>query len=169
MVTAKDIIEKLGLVPHPEEGGYYLETYRSKESAPHPALPPRYPSDRSFGTAIYYLLTPDTFSALHRLHSDEIFHFYLGDPVILLELEPDGESRVSRLGQDLLAGEQVQAVVQRGNWFGARLAEGGRFALMGTMVAPGFEFEDYETGNREDLLQQYPSQREWITKLTSSK
>ena len=124
----EQIIERLGLSPHPE-GGCYRETYRSNEKIPPSALPGRYVGERCFGTAIYYLLTPGTFSRLHRLASDEIFHFYLGDPATMLQLHPDGEGRQITLGPDLLAGQHVQVVVPRGVWQGTVLSEGGRFAL----------------------------------------
>jgi uncharacterized protein len=165
-LTAQDIIKWLKLKPHPEEGGFYSETYRSRETLSKTDLPPRYPGDRSMGTAIYYLLTPDTFSAMHRLRTDEIFHFYLGDPVTMLQLLPDGTSRVLTLGTDILSDEQLQLVVPRGIWQGSFLNPGGHFALLGTTMAPGFEFEDYEHGSREPLIQTYPDRRELIIKLT---
>jgi predicted cupin superfamily sugar epimerase len=105
MASAQEIIDALGMQPHREEGGYFVEPYRSEEFIPKAGLPERYPSERPFGTAIYYLLTPDTCSALHRLASDEIFHLYLGDPVTMLQLHPDGSSEVITLGQDILQGQ----------------------------------------------------------------
>jgi predicted cupin superfamily sugar epimerase len=166
MVSASEIIERLGLQPHPEEGGYFAETYKSEEVVSRAGLPGRYPSARALGTAIFYLLTPDTVSALHRLASDEIFHFYLGDPVTMLWLRPDGSSEVVTLGQDLLAGHRLQVVVPRGTWQGSFLEEGGGFALLGCTVAPAFEYEDYEHGSRRELLDRYPEQRELIMRLT---
>src|SRR6266404_1472583 len=100
MPTAEELIRHLGLVPHPKEGGYFRETYRSAES--YAGLPPRYAGPRSAGTAIYYLLTPNTYSALHRLQTDEIFHFYLGDPVRMLQLDADGKGRTVVLGQHVM-------------------------------------------------------------------
>ena len=161
----EQIIERLGLSPHPE-GGCYRETYRSNEKIPPSALPGRYVGERCFGTAIYYLLTPGTFSRLHRLASDEIFHFYLGDPAIMLQLHPDGEGRQITLGPDLLAGQCVQVVVPRGVWQGTVLSEGGRFALLGTTVAPAFEFDDFELGDRAALSRQYPEYARHIERLT---
>ncbi len=121
---------------------------------------------RPFGTAIYYLLAPETFSAMHRLKSDEIFHFYLGDPVEMLQLLPDGTGRTLLLGPDLLSGMQPQVVVPAGIWQGTRLLKGGRFALLGTTVSPGFEFADYESGQRDKPIKSYPKFREWIIPLT---
>jgi uncharacterized protein len=165
-LTAKDIINELKLIPHPEEGGFYAETYRSGEGFSKACLPERYSAQRSAGTAIYYLLTPQTTSALHRLRTDEIFHFYLGDPVTMLHLVPDGSSRVLTLGQDILNGQQLQVVVPRGVWQGSFLQPGGAFALLGCTMAPGFDFADYEHGASEPLLKAYPEQRELILRLT---
>lgn len=166
MFTEQEIINWLKLEPHPEEGGFYRETYRSEEWVPKGALPDRYPAPRSFGTAIYYLLTPVTCSRLHRVSSDEIFHFYLGDPVRMLWLGPQGRSESLTLGQDLRAGQRLQVTVPRGVWQGCHLVDGGQFALMGCTVAPGFEFADYQAGDRESLLSQYPDQEDLIRRLT---
>ena len=165
-MTAEEIIALLKLKPHPKEGGYFSETYRAVESIPSGVLPSRYVGPRVFGTCIYYLLTPATFSAMHRLQSDEIFHFYLGDPVELLQLLPDGSGKTVMLGTDLRAGMQPQVVVPRGVWQGSRLVGGGNFALLGCTVAPGFEFADYEHGRREDLIGSHPQFHEKIVALT---
>ena len=166
MVKVDEIISLLDLHPHPVEGGYFIETYRSDEEIPKEKLPDRYGSARLFSTAIYYLLTTDTFSAMHRLRSDEIFHHYVGDPVEMLQLMPDGSGKVVTLGPDLLNGMRPQVIVPRGTWQGARLREGGRFALMGTTVSPGFDFEDYEPGRRDVLINRYPQFRDMILALT---
>ncbi len=166
MPTADQIVALLNLTPHPREGGYFRETYRSLETISEKTLPSRYKGMRSFATAIYYLLTPETFSAMHRLQSDEIFHFYLGDPVEMLQLSPDGTGRSLILGSDLLNGMQPQVIVPKGVWQGARLLSGGNIALLGTTVSPGFEFADFETGRRDDLIKSYPQFREWIIALT---
>jgi hypothetical protein len=164
-VTADQIKEQFELIAHPE-GGYYRQTYKSLEILGRDALDPRYAAARSTGTAIYYLLEPGTFSEMHRLKSDEIFHFYLGDPVEQLQLWPDGSSRIALIGSDLERGQVPQLVVPRNVWQGARLFAGGSFALLGCTVAPGFEFDDYESGSRQALIRQYPSQRELISALT---
>jgi uncharacterized protein len=166
MLTADQIITLFNLKPHPEEGGYFVETYRSSETISEKALTSRYKGVRSFGTAIYYLLTPETISAMHRLQSDEIFHFYLGDPVEMLQLWPDGSGRVLILGSDILNGMQPQVAIPRGIWQGARLIKDGKFALLGTTVSPGFEFADYESGHRDELVKSYPKFRELIIALT---
>lgn len=145
MTTAADLIAALGLVPLLPEGGYFRETYRS--TARH--------GGKALATAIYYLLTPDTFSAMHRLPTDEVYHFYLGDPVRLLQLGPDG-GQVIDLGPDLAAGQRPQWVVPAGAWQGSCLVAGGRFALLGTTMAPGYDPSDYEAGDRGRLTAAYP-------------
>lgn len=166
MITADQIKSLLKLKPHPVEGGFFVETYRSDEYIPENALPDRYDGIRTLGTGIYYLLTPDTFSAMHRLQTDEIFHFYLGDPVDMLQLLPDGTGRIITLGYDILNGMELQIIVPRGTWQGARLRRGGIFALLGTTTTPGFEFADYEPGQRETLVDSYPQFRDVIVALT---
>lgn len=166
MITVEYLMKHLGLAPLPEEGGYFAETYRAPVQIPADGLPRRYTGSRAAGTAIYYLLTPDTFSALHRLLGDEIYHFYLGDPVDLLLLHPDGHGKTVTLGQDLEAGMYLQTVAPGTVWQGSRLRDGGRFALLGTTMAPGFAFEDFELGDRQKLLERYPAFADQIAKLT---
>ena len=141
---AAAIIARLRLEPHPKEGGWFRETYRAAETLAPSALPSRYRARRAVATAIYYLLTPTSFSALHRLASDEVFHFYMGDPAEMLLLHPDESGQVVTLGPDVLQGMHPQVVVPRGVWQGARLRPGGSFALLGTTVAPGFDFAGFE-------------------------
>ena len=168
MLTAQQLIEHLGLKPLPVEGGYFRQTYRSDETFAAGALPARYRSAKTFSTAIYYLLTaePESFSAMHTLPTEEIFHFYLGDAVEMLLLYPDGGSERVVLGQDLLAGQRVQFVVPRGVWQGSRVVSGGRFALLGTTLAPGFDDTDYVGGDREELIRRYPAHATLIRQLT---
>lgn len=166
MLSADQVIALFDLKPHREEGGYFVETYRSPETISENALPGRYKGHRSLGTAIYYLITSETFSAMHRLRSDEVFHFYLGDPLEMLQLWPDGSGKILILGSDILNGMQPQAVIPTGVWQGARLLKGGKFALLGTTVAPGFEFADYESGRKDELIKSYPQFRDLIIALT---
>lgn len=165
MPTAEEIISKLNLQPHPREGGYFSETYRSTLTFAKDQLPSWYSGPRQANTAIYYLLTPQTFSALHVLQTDEIFHFYAGSPITMLQLFPDGTGQEICIGPDVLAGQQPQVIVPRGVWQGSFLPE-GEFALLGCTVAPGFDFADYADANRKELLQQYPQYGELITRLT---
>ncbi len=160
-MTANEIIEKLQLEEHPTEGGYFRETYRSKET-----IEKTEHGLRSVSTAIYFLLTPETFSEMHMLHIDEIFHFYCGDPVEMLHLYPDGSGKTLLFGNDINAGMSPQVIVYGGIWQGARLAPGGKFALMGTTVAPGFEFRDYISGSRKELTNKFPVYSELIASLT---
>lgn len=118
------------------------------------------------GDGDYYLLEPGTFSEMHRLRSDEVFHHYLGDAVEQMQLEEGGDGRVVVMGGDLAAGQRPQVVVRRGVWQGARLVEGGAWALLGCTVVPGFEYEDYEAGMREELVGRWPGWRDWIVGLT---
>lgn len=147
-MTSDQLIRLLDLKPHPE-GGFFRETYRSPHS-----------------TAIYYLLVPGSVSKMHRLKSDEVFHFYMGDPVTWVQLVPGGKAKKTILGQGLDQGHQAQMVVPAHTWFAGYLNEGGNFALMGTTVAPAFEFKDFELGRQEDLLTLFPQAREEILKLT---
>ncbi|MDH5507944.1 MAG: cupin domain-containing protein [Anaerolineae bacterium] len=168
MLTSQDLIRHFGLQPLPEEGGLYTRTYLSTETIPAGHLPPRYVGSHPFGSAILYLLTaePDSFSALHQLPTDEVYHFYLGDPVELLQLHPDGQSRVVMLGQDVLNGQYIQHVVPAGIWQGSRLKPGGRWALLGTTMAPGYADQDYLPGDRRALLAAFPQQEALIKALT---
>ncbi|OKH88928.1 cupin domain-containing protein [Thalassospira sp. TSL5-1] len=162
MPTIDELIARLNLVPHPE-GGYFAETFRASETT-NPAG--RYPAARATGTAIYYLLTPDTFSGMHILTSDEIFHFYMGDAVEQLQLFADGRHALVEIGTDITAGQRPQRVVPKNVWQGARLKPGGTFALLGCTVAPGFDFADFSMGKRADLVARWPAARDMITALT---
>jgi len=167
-LTAEAVIAHLGLEPHPEEGGYFRETWRADETLDGAALPARYGAEpRCFGTAIYYLLTPHTVSAMHRLASEEVFHHYAGGAVEQLRLHPDGRIEQVVIGSDLMAGETPQTVVPRGVWQGARLVQGAAWALLGCTVAPGFEFADYVHGDRAALTAQWPKASGLIAALTS--
>jgi uncharacterized protein len=165
MLTAQQIRELLNMHPHLIEGGYFAETYRGGLAIPRSLLR-GYPGDRGISTAIYYLLTPDTFSAMHRVRGDEMFHFYLGDAVEMLQLKPDGSGEVILLGQDITAAMRLQHNVPGGVWQGSRVRAGGTYALLGTTMAPGFEYEDYEAGKRQELIARYPEFSQLIASLT---
>jgi len=160
--SADDILRLLDLKPLTIEGGFFRETYRSSQKIELPL----YGGARSLKTAIFYMLTPETFSRMHRVPGDEMFHFYLGDPVEMLQLGENGSGEVIVMGQDISAGMKLQHVVPGGSWQGARLRAGGKFALLGTTMSPGFEYEDYETPEREILLAEYPGNAELIIALT---
>lgn len=165
-MDAKALIDKLGLKPLPIEGGYFAETYRCDEVVPASALDGRYAKEKSLCTAIYYLLTRETVSRMHRVKSDEIFHFYAGDPVEMLQLMPDGSHATIVLGSDIEAGHTPQVIVPHGVWQGCRVKPGGSWALMGATVAPAFDYEDYENGNRDQLIGRYPDCADLIRILT---
>src|SRR5580692_7322559 len=158
-MTAEEIKSLLKLEPHPVEGGWYRRTYTSAGTVELER------GVRAVGTAIYYLLEEGTFSEMHRIASDEIFHFYLGDPVEMLQLLPDGSSAVLTFGPDLAAGHQPQILVPAGVWQGERLVEGGKLALFGCTVTPGFDFADYESGICADLSAKWPAESERIRTL----
>lgn len=160
-MTADEIKALLKLEPHPIEGGLFRRTYTCSRTIDSENGP------RNIGSAIYYLLEAGTFSELHVLASDEIFHFYLGDPVEMLQLHPDGRSEIFVLGPDLPAGQQVQLVVPAGVWQGTRLLK-GKFALLGCSVAPGFDYADYRNAPYVDLVAKWPDQSDRIRALTKN-
>jgi uncharacterized protein len=166
MPSAKEIQELLKLQPLPVEGGYFAETYRSKFTLSQRSLPPGCSGERALSTGIYYMLTPDTFSAIHRLKGDEVYHFYLGDPAEMLILKPDGTGETLLMGQDIVSGMRLQHVVPGGAWQGSRLVPGGKFALLGTTMAPGFDLADFELGSRGELTARFPAYAELIAALT---
>jgi predicted cupin superfamily sugar epimerase len=153
--TREELIERFALAPHPE-GGYYRESFRA----------PRDAAGRSASTAIYFLLPRGERSKLHRLRSDEVWHFYLGGPLVVVEIDPQGVVTETRLGHNLARGEAVQHVVPAGHWFGAYPASGSAYSLVGCTVAPGFEFEEFEMGDREDLVGLYPQAEGLIRLMT---
>ena len=165
--TVQELVKRLELVRHPE-GGWYHESYRCTESIPAEALPERFGGPRSYGTSIYFLLERGDMSALHRIPSDEIWHFYSGATLSVQVITPAGERLQLRLGADLAAGESFQAMVPAGCWFGAELPGDGDYALVGCTVAPGFDFADFQMGDRHELLRQFPEHAEVIRRLTRS-
>jgi len=166
VLTAAEVRKLLKLEPLPSEGGLFAEAYRSTHRLPKEALPKGFCGERPLATAIYYMLTPETFSAMHRLKGDEIYHFYLGDPVEMLMLKPNGAAEAILIGQDIAAGMRLQHKVCGGTWQGSRLAPGGKFALMGTTMSPGFDPADFELGKRDDLSAAYPMYTPLIAMLT---
>lgn len=160
-------IEKLGLSPH-VEGGYWAQTYRSEERIAGVHLPERFAGARVFSSAIYYLLHGDEFSALHRIKSDELWHFYAGSSLTLFELDDRGNLMETKLGRHLERGERPQAAIRAGRWFGAALEVDAlpSYSLVGCTVSPGFEYEDFELGERRTLIAQYPQHHALIERLT---
>ena len=156
------LIQHLGLLPHPE-GGYYRETYRSNGTI---EKPDGFAGERNFSTAIYFLLTAGNFSAFHRIKADEVWHFYDGSPASIHVIDTSGAYTLHKLGIDFSKGEVPQLVVKAGDWFGSSVEEGGSYSLVGCTVAPGFDFNDFEMGDRTELMKSYPQHREIIERLT---
>jgi predicted cupin superfamily sugar epimerase len=164
-MEAKHWIEALQLRPHPE-GGMFRETYRSPVTIARQHLPPGFSGERSVATAIYFLLRGDDFSALHRIKSDEMWHFYDGTRLVVTVIDPDGNLSEICLGRDVGAGDVPQAVVPAGCLFGSRLRHPRSYALVGCTVAPGFDFADFEMPGRQELLRAYPQHKAVIEELT---
>ena len=141
------MIELLGLEPLPDEGGQWAQTWRDEHS-----------------TAIYFLLRPDDFSALHRLASVELWHHYAGAAVDMLLLEPGGSVSRPRLGDDLAGGERPVVTVDAGTWMAAETA--GDWSLVGTTMAPGYHEAGFELGDRAELADAYPEAAADIERLT---
>ena len=163
--TAADWIASLGLQPHPE-GGFYRETYRAQEIIAADHLPRRFGGARACSTAIYFLLPGDQVSALHRIKSDEIWHFYAGGAMTLTLIHADGRLEEHRLGPDPQRGESFQVLVPAGCWYGAAVDDPAGYALVGGTVAPGFDFADFELADRQTLLARFPQHRHAILRLT---
>lgn len=159
-------ITNLGLTPHPE-GGFFREVYRSPESIPSEGLPARYPGPRSFATSIYFLLEWGSPSVLHRLRSDELWFFHEGGPIEIVMIDPAGNLNSRLLGLDRGRGEEPQAVIPAGTLFGARVSGDNAYSLAGCVVAPGFDFADFELPQREDLLRRHPEHAEIIKEFTA--
>jgi uncharacterized protein len=161
---AQALISSLRLIRHPE-GGYYRETYRSILRVNSNAESADFPNQRSFSTAIYYLLCDDDFSALHRIKSEEIWHFYRGSTVIVYTIDQQGVLTQNRLGHAIENGEYYQLVVKAGCWFGAMLREPNSYGLVGCTVSPGFDFRDFELANKDEMIKAYPNHRTVIERL----
>lgn len=169
---AKKIVELLDLSPHPE-GGYFRESYRSEDTVDAGAISPAFSGKRSCSTAIYFLLSGNDFSAMHRIKSDEMWHYYGGMPVMIHAISPSGKLTVGLLGPAMASGQHFQWTVKAGCWFAAHLAPtpgtplyADDYALVGCTVSPGFAFEDFEMGDRATLTATYPKHAWLISKLT---
>jgi uncharacterized protein len=160
MISANSLIKKYDLKIHPE-GGYFKEVYRSSEILKRPAIPSRYRGARCFSTSIYFLLPSGTVARLHRIASDEIWHFYLGGALKLIQISPEGIMDTVILGQDIAAGQTPQHVVPAGWWFGARPVK-RLYSFVGCTVAPGFDFEDFELADATTLSRRFPHLKQEI-------
>jgi predicted cupin superfamily sugar epimerase len=171
MQEARDWITRLHLTPHPE-GGYFSEVYRSSDSIARAGLPARYPADRISATSIYFLLEAGDVSKFHRLLSDEIWCYHAGSPLTIYALEPGGTLRTFVLGICLDNHERPQVYIPHGTWFGARVnpaapdEQACAYTLVSCLVAPGFEFDDFELASYEQLAGEYPQHQQLIEQLT---
>jgi len=163
--TAQYFIEKLDLNAHPE-GGYYKETYRADGTIPQVTLPGGYTGDRSYATSIYFLLDSTTFSAFHRIRSDELWHFHAGTALNLYIIDIQGKLTTIKVGNNLDNNEQLQAVIPANSWFAAKVIADESFTLVGCTVAPGFDFDDFELANRDELSTMFPEHGTLIKDLT---
>ena len=164
MSNINRLIQQYNLKPHPE-GGWYSQTYKSNELIDANALPARFGGHRSFSTAIYFLLEQGNFSAFHRIKSDECWHFYAGDPLLIYVIEVNGELKIISLGNDPEKGQTFQYVVPANCWFASSPATGSEYCFAGCTVSPGFEFEDFELANANELSNTYPQHKDIIRQL----
>jgi len=155
MLTVQELVQLHGMQPHPE-GGYYKETYRSGEAIAKDSLPERFAGDRSFSTAIYFLLEQGNFSAFHKIKSDECWHFYAGQTLEVYVIHHNRQLEIIKLGSDIANGETFQYVVPAECWFASRPAENAAFCFVGCTVAPGFDFADFELAKANELIAIYP-------------
>ncbi len=160
-----DLISIYDLQPHPE-GGYFKETFRSQGVIEGMGHGHHFPNKRNFATAIYFLIEKENFSAFHRIKSDETWHFYDGDALEVIEIDPQGELFRTSIGRDIKHGETYQYTVKAGHWFASRVLKGGEFSFVGCTVAPGFDFNDFELALRDELMQLFPQHRQIIEELT---
>lgn len=164
-MNVEELVKHLGLSPHPE-GGYYKETYRSGGIISEAALPKEFGGDRNFATAIYFLIEKNNFSALHKIKSDETWHFYAGDALEVIEINEHGELKLTLVGNRITEGEVFQYTVKANTWFGSRVKKGGNYSLVGCTVAPGFDFSDFEMAERATLSAQHPQHKLMIEEMT---
>jgi len=164
MLIVNTLIQRYGLEPHPE-GGWYKQTYKSDEQIAAGALPERFSAPRVFSTAIYFLLEKGNFSAFHRIKSDECWHFYAGNPLLIYIIERSGELKVISLGSDHEKGQSFQYVVPANCWFASRPAPESEYCFVGCTVSPGFEFDDFELADATELSTIYPQHKPIIIEL----
>lgn len=158
-------IKHLQLTQH-IEGGWYNEVYRSALAFQKEQLPASFNDKRNCCTHIYFLLGKHGFSAFHRIKSDELWHFYAGDPLVVYEIERSGELIEHSLGNDIEKGQSLFCVIKAGNWFASKVAGDGEYGLVGCTVSPGFDFNDFELAEKNNLIKDYPHHADLISRLT---
>lgn len=164
-MNVETLVKQLELLPHPE-GGFYKETYRSSLTLSRECLPTGFNGERNIATGIYFLIEKGNFSALHKIKSDETWHFYAGDALEVIEISENGIVTITAIGPDILKGETFQYTVKANTWFGSRVRDGGGFSLVGCTVYPGFDFNDFEMAGRHELIKRFPQHQTLITELT---
>lgn len=164
MVTAVELVNRFNMLPHPE-GGFYARTYSSSGFVPVHSLPEGFSGSRPFSTAIYFLLEKGNFSAFHRIKSDECWHFYTGQCLLIHMIDPRGVLTTTKLGTTINEGETFQFVVPAGSWFASEPAPSAAFSFVGCTVAPGFDFEDFELAYSNELVKLYPQHQSLIKRL----
>ena len=164
MNRIQTLIEKLKLTPHPE-GGYFKEVYRSKGVIEVKDDNLQLYGNRNYCTSIYFLLTSEVFSAFHRIHQDEIWHFYEGAPIIIYVISPSGELKSYTIGNDLLKEQEFQVTIPANHWFAAKVDKENAYGLVGCTVSPGFDFADFELAKKEELIKMFPQHRNIISEF----
>ncbi len=163
-MTAKDLIDRFQMLPHPE-GGWYKENYRSAEQISANDLPERFLGSRSISTAIYFLMEQGNFSAFHKIKSDECWHFYAGQTLMIYIINSFGALEIIKLGNNINNEERFQFVVPANCWFASRPANESQYSFVGCTVAPGFDFNDFELASADELIALYPNHTETIKAL----
>ena len=164
MSPISQLIQQYNLQPHPE-GGWYRQTYKSKEEISGESLPQRFGGARAFSTAIYFLLEQGNFSAFHRIKSDECWHFYAGHPLLIYIIHQNGELKIISLGNGFEKDQTFQYIVPANCWFAGRPAPGSEYCFVGCTVSPGFEFDDFELAEATSLSDVYPQHEAIIKEL----
>lgn len=163
-MTRDQLVDHFKMIRHPE-GGAFVENYRSDLEVSAPG----FSGPRRASTGIYFLLGEGEFSAFHRIRSDEMWHFYLGGPLLIVEIDRGGRLRETTLGRDITNGQTLTHVVAAGNWFASCPARGSEFSLVGCTVAPGFDFADFELADRAQLTRRFPEHAAIIARLTRAR
>ncbi|XP_041349735.1 uncharacterized protein LOC121369008 [Gigantopelta aegis] len=161
----EQLIAHHNMIPHPQ-GGYCCELYRSQDTVSQEDMSFRYSGDRSVSSSFYYLLVNEQVAKLHRLKSPGIWHFYEGSPLIIHEFVPNGDYKMHTLGPDVAKDETFQAVLPRCSWVGACLKDPKSHTLVGCTISPGYELDDFQLANRQDVLEKFPRYQKIIELLT---
>jgi predicted cupin superfamily sugar epimerase len=166
-LSAPQVIDRLHLEPHPT-CGFVAETYRSRDRIAPGGLRAPFADGRQLGSGLYFLVTPERPVRLHRIRNDQLYHRYLGDPLDVLALYPDGTHAVEVLGPDLAAGQKLQVFLPGGTFHTARVVGSGSWFLGASTEWPGVQPEDVETANPFQIAEQYPDTALLIEQFTTT-